>query len=1048
MKNNELHEKMKAYVALAEQEIAQRKIESQALREELSRSRALSQSLHVKLMQAEAMLALQQQAARVSQFKMQQIESGGTIDVCMAHVEACLCDLTNRVSCRSEGCVRLERLYLADGGFEEVQTEYHSGRMIPNVFLHHSTGSLGMYRVTLSKCDPCPSPENSGIAGPEVLDPALTMCDIWRRWSDMEQTYRKRVRRIEKKRWTRLKISVKDAFGTNCIPEDSSLFRAVCGFMQGSQEGHDDNRRFVSEYVQRLDNNNDSEVTSLRATKTGRKGLLAQIVSFMYNGEVAQELEVNFLRKKRFSTVKLARVSDMNSSFNPSALGAIASCEGGKAKGEVGLLCGESTLRRCMDKVLILAQKLGFYYLPPEHGGSIWCWGDATGLLRGAINRYVKTMYHDACCDTVTKDAPWIVPLTGDGVVTSKRGAYVTVLGAKLADGRLVQQEQTGKTMNQSSAMYTPIVAGFADEAELMPYFHRIVAEFLKIEEQEYCEVNDKRYQVHLHVIVIADKSFMQKYTERGGGSHSATCFCMFCGCMRNFKHVGYPGGCLECRALGKVYGEDGIQICGHYDACTKDFLQWQTARYEELCRLVPEFPLSSLPAWEDVSQLREECLKRCVGQWAGCRAQIARKSGKNSMTARELSDWIFRATRDDATLSNSPLTGVMYCPISVVVASLRSRNVAIAPGKSDLFIRVHLRDILQLEQELTRMTLHMKDDRFSASHPSAKSISVDRLVLCMLHLPMRTHEKVLTLLLQHACHNKTPKKSTPILDDMVSIIRRLAKSKPTWTYKWNKASTCVEKVKMHWDQSKHIFTHHNMGDLKKLVKLAISGSVEQSNWNLFLDQYIKLITLLTVSRDYTSQDIYLLQAYQDETYRLLRAHCGGTDAITNYFHDLGSGHLVWMCRRYGNIWRFRNEGAEAYNKNLSKRCNMFNSSGNRGNVQGRGNVYPFEVLGKWMGRYAMWQLDYANDLFVAKGGTLGKQEICYDVDAEIWEYNSDVESEGDDDQYCIEDNLSCDDESGSDLDAFTLEDAQQCTYEGVDDSRYRLRDRAMYVVK
>jgi hypothetical protein len=153
------------------------------------------------------------------------------------------------------------------------------------------------------------------------------------------------------------------------------------------------------------------------------------------------------------------------------------------------------------------------------------------------------------------------------------------------------------------------------------------------------------------------------------------------------------------------------------------------------------------------------------------------------------------------------------------------------------------------------------------------------------------------------------------------------------------------------------------------------------------------------------------------------------------------------MCRRYGNIWRFRNEGAEAYNKNLSKRCNMFNSNGNRGNVEGRGNVLPFEVLGKWMGRYAMWQLDYANDLFVAKGGTLGKEEICYDVDAEIWDYNSDVEDEGDDDEYCSDDNQSSDDDSGSDLDPFTLEDAEQCKYEGVVDARYDLRERAVYVV-
>jgi hypothetical protein len=115
-----------------------------------------------------------------------------------------------------------------------------------------------------------------------------------------------------------------------------------------------------------------------------RNERLSQIVIFMYNGEVAKQIMYNGakMRKKRFSTVKLARVSDMNSSFNPSALGAIASCEGGKAKGEVGLLCGESALRRCMNQVLQLAQQLGFYLLPLDHNAeSVWCWGDSTGPL-------------------------------------------------------------------------------------------------------------------------------------------------------------------------------------------------------------------------------------------------------------------------------------------------------------------------------------------------------------------------------------------------------------------------------------------------------------------------------------------------------------------------------------------------------------------------------------------------------------------------------------------------------------------------------------------
>ncbi len=50
----------------------------------------------------------------------------------------------------------------------------------------------------------------------------------------------------------------------------------------------------------------------------------------------------------------------------------------------------------------------------------------------------------------------------------------------------------------------------------------------------------------------------------------------------------------------------------------------------------------------------------------------------------------------------------------------------------------------------------------------------------------------------------------------------------------------------------------------------------------------------------------------------------------------------------------------EAFNKVLSKRCNMFNSAGNKGNLHTSGKVKPFEVLGKWLGRYVMWQLEFA----------------------------------------------------------------------------------------
>ncbi len=123
---------------------------------------------------------------------------------------------------------------------------------------------------------------------------------------------------------------------------------------------------------------------------------------------------------------------------------------------------------------------------------------------------------------------------------------------------------------------------------------------------------------------------------------------------------------CLECAdpiaekplseialPVGNTRTNNANKAHGFRSGICEEFMAWQRERYSELCKLVPEFPLSSLPSWKDVAQLREEFLKRCVGPLAGWRSKISKKSGKGTMTGMELSDWIMRATCDDATLSN-----------------------------------------------------------------------------------------------------------------------------------------------------------------------------------------------------------------------------------------------------------------------------------------------------------------------------------------------------------------------------------------------------------
>ena len=186
----------------------------------------------------------------------------------------------------------------------------------------------------------------------------------------------------------------------------------------------------------------------------------------------------------------------------------------------------------------------------------------------------------------------------------------------------------------------------------------------------------------------------------------------------------------------------------------------------------------------------------------------------------------------------------------------------------------------------------------------------MDRLLICILHCPMRTHEKIINMLMESACHNRVLNKSVPILDAIAGIIRRIGKLGDDWTYKMDDTSGGLQKIEMHWDQSKHIFKTEHMGDLKKIIRLAVAPE-KQANWVLFIAQYIKCIDLMTVSRDYTDEDLEQLEVYCDETWHLLISFCGGNAAVTNYFHYIGSGHYLWMCRRYGNLWRYRNEGVD-----------------------------------------------------------------------------------------------------------------------------------------
>ena len=729
-----------------------------------------------------------------------------------------------------------------------------------------------------------------------------------------------------------------------------------------------------------------------------RSDIWLKLTSICFKGKVMADLERLLLERRRFDVVELARKSDVNCKFNATAVGAVSSCEVGKKKYDRGILCSDATLRRTQKRVLNLAKSLGFSSFPSEEEGKVWCWGDEHGEFVTAVNRYVYEVYVKARCPLVTKDKPWLIPLSGDLVRVTSRGKSMTICGPKLADPRLPCQQATGKTSNQSRNLYTPAVAGYVDEAHLMNYFDRMVACFREIEARGFCEVDKVRHEVFIDVLVVADMAYLHKYLQRGGGSHSCTHFCFLCSVSSKYRAEGYPGGCLKCRAADVVYDcTTGAQQCRHHDVCDRDFLAWETARLAYLKENVaPRIPKSCKPYYTNLESLRDQCLSRC-------REAKDFKHVTKTKTYAALERWLLAEgrTREGCDLSCNIHTGIKICPLSLVREDLRLRGV-VSVGLTEIDERKALESLLREEEEYLKLDMYVRDHRFTdLLHDSGHRSELHKTIIDMLHCPMRTNEKVLNLLYEEVTQGAHKAETKSTLDCLTEAIRRVGELPPSFRHKFEKKNTKVlEKIKLPYDQSRKIFAIEQLPRLRELVHIAVPPSEDKrrEEWMNFLYHYVHVNEKLHSTLEYTAEDIADLQTHIDATYCLLVTSIGGAEhGVTNYFHYLGSGHVMWMIKRYGNLWRFCNEGVESLNSLASKRYNGFNNKGGHKAAckdEAKQNCLPFEVLGSWLSRLSMWHIGAADTMFSVESTKL----IVWNTETKSYSMKKEFVSDDDDD--------------------------------------------------
>ena len=223
---------------------------------------------------------------------------------------------------------------------------------------------------------------------------------------------------------------------------DPVLLEAACAFwdaLGARTEGEDYSR--------------ENERVSLLERKIAWKAITLK----GWNGDMEKQLEAEFVIKKRYCAISIAKTSDLYSKFNVKVASDLAQCDPSRKKYERTFLPSDMTCRRIMQRVFNEAQNIGFASFPSEQKGNVWCWGDADGNFKNGVNRYIYETYYKLHSTVATQDCPWCVCVTGDLARVNFRGKGITMCGVKQSDPRLPSQFATGKTMNQSRNLYSQV---------------------------------------------------------------------------------------------------------------------------------------------------------------------------------------------------------------------------------------------------------------------------------------------------------------------------------------------------------------------------------------------------------------------------------------------------------------------------------------------------------------------------------------------------------------------------------------------------------------
>jgi hypothetical protein len=203
-----------------------------------------------------------------------------------------------------------------------------------------------------------------------------------------------------------------------------------------------------------------------------------------------------------------------------------------------------------------------------------------------------------------------------------------------------------------------------------------------------------------------------------------------------------------------------------------------------------------------------------------------------------------------------------------------------------------------------------------ASAHYVGAFISIRQAVPCILHLENRCGEKFLKMLFLEGYDSKTTgTEQAKLLSDLENIVNSQVLGRPGRKSNW-RVATAKDKDSRQTIKDQTLpntpcrkFLQH----FPLLLELCIADNVRREAWNDVIERWLEVMETARKRETFTEADIGEFQYLADEWFERWLA-LWGQDRMTNYIHMVALGHLSFYMREWGNLYKYSQQGWEAFN--------------------------------------------------------------------------------------------------------------------------------------